>query len=159
VDGRNHNSKSINTITPQYSFMQEELLKASYIIAITLIAGFILACGIGIVMDQMNPVSTVVSVSTPVYVETPIPIETNPLTDTITYQVESMDKNNYEIKTTNGNVLYFDNYDEWDTQVIKCIYTVQITGRAGMAYLVKHPQIEVAYVAPNEKHGGMYVAS
>lgn len=139
--------------------MQQELLKASYIIAITLIASFILACGIGIMMDRMNPVSTVVSVSTPVYVETPIPIETHPLTDTITYQVESMSKNNYQVKTTKGDVLYFDNYNEWDTQVVKCVYTARVEGRAGTAYIVKHPRIEVAYVAPNEKHGGMYVAS
>ena len=141
--------------------MKDELLKASYIIAITLIAGFILACGIGIVIDRVNPpVLTVISVSTPVYVvETPIPIETHPLTDTITYQVESMNKNNYQVKTTNGDVLYFDNYNEWDTQVAKCVYTVVVTGRSGMAYIVKHPQIEVAYVAPDGHHDGMYVAS
>ena len=139
--------------------MKDELLTAAYLIAITLIMGFILTCGIGIVMDCMNSLPTVVSVSTPVYVETPIPIETNPLTYTITYQVESMDKNNYQVKTTNGDVLYFDNYDEWDTQVAKCVYTARVEGRAGMAYLVEHPQIEVAYVAPDGHHDGMYVAS
>ena len=139
--------------------MQEELLGAAYIIVIVLIACFILACGIGIVVNSITPVSTIVSVSTPVYVETPIPIETHPLTDTITYQVESMNKNNYQVKTTNGDVLYFNNYNEWDTQVVKCVYTVVVTGRSGVAFLVKHPQIEVAYVAPDGKHNGMYVAS
>ena len=140
--------------------MKAELLKASYIIVITLIAGFILACCIGVVMDRVNPISTVVSVSTPVYAETSTSIETSSTVSTITYQVESMDKNNYQVKTTNGDVLYFDNYDEWDTQVIRCVYTAVVTGRAGMAYLVEHPQIEVTYVAPNSDHEhGRYVAS
>jgi hypothetical protein len=139
--------------------MKAELLKASYIIVITLIAGFILACCIGVVMDRVNSVSTVVSVSTPVYVETSTSIETSSTVSTITYQVESMDKNNYQVKTTNGDVLYFDNYDEWDTQVAKCVYTAQVEGRAGIAYIVKHPKIEVSYVAPDGKHNGMYVAS
>jgi hypothetical protein len=139
--------------------MKQELLGAAYIIVIVLIACFILACGIGIVMDRVNPPMAVVSTYTPVYVETPIPIETHPLTDTITYQVESMSKNNHQVKTTNGDVLYFDNYNEWDTQVAKCVYTARVEGRAGTAYIVKHPRIEVAYVAPDGKHNGMYVAS
>jgi len=140
--------------------MKEELCKAAYLITITLIVACILACGIGIVIDRINPPTVIVSAPAPVYVETPIPVETSPLTDTITYQVESMNKNNYQVTTTNGDVLYFDNYYEWDTQVTKCVYTVQITGRNGMAYLVHDPQIEVAYIAPNEDHRhGKYVAS
>ncbi len=139
----------------------KELYKAAYIIVIVLMAAFILACGIGIVMDWVNPpvVSTVVSTSNPFYVETPIPVETHPLTDTITYQVESMDKVNYQVKTTNGDVLYFDNYNEWSTQVARCVYTARVVGREGIAYIVKKPRVEVAYVAPNEKHDGFYVSS
>jgi hypothetical protein len=140
--------------------MKQELFKAAYIIIIVLTMGFIIACCVGIMIDRVNPVSNTVSVSTPVYVdETTVSEETSPLTDTITYQVESMSKNNYQVVTTNGDVLYFDNYNEWDTQVKRCVYTVKVTGRAGMAYLVRHPRVEVAYVAPNEKHSGMYVAS
>ena len=137
----------------------KELYKATYIIVVALIVGFILACGIGIVIDRVNPPTVISAASTSVYFETPIPVETSPLTDTITYQVESMDKVNYQVKTTNGDVLYFNDYNEWDTQVVKCIYTAHVVGRTGIAYIVKEPRIEVAYVAPTEKHNGFYVAS
>jgi hypothetical protein len=140
--------------------MKDELLQAAYIIAITLIAGFILACGIGVVMDRLTPPVAAVSVSAPVYVETPIPVETPPLVDTITYQVDSMDKNNFRVTTTNGDVLYFDSYNEWDTQVKKCVYTAMVVGLYGNGYRVEDPQIEVAYLPSDNGRGrGRFVAS
>lgn len=142
--------------------MKDELLGAAYIVVLTLIAGFIVACGIGIVIDHSKPPIVVGSMSTPVFIETPIPIDETyqPVGSTITYQVESMDRNNYRVITTSGEVLYFDNYDEWDTQVIRCVYTAVIVGQSGGTYRVKHPRIEVAYIPADGGRGhGRYVSA
>ena len=140
--------------------MIEKLGKASYIIAVTLIASFILACGLGIVMDQLNlpVVNTVVEMPTPIPT-LPAVVETYSLPSTITYQVESVSRDNLQVFTTNGDALYFHDYYEWDTQVRKCVYTAKIVEQTGIGYIVEDPRIEEAYIPLDHGHDGMYVAS
>jgi hypothetical protein len=142
--------------------MKTELFKAAYLITITLIVAFIVACGIGIVMDRTNPpvvaVSSVVSSPALTIAPTIVP-ETYTLPSTITYQVKSVNKDNLQVLTTNGDVLYFHDYDEWSTQVKRCAYTARIVEKTGMAYLVKKPHIEVAYIPLDEGRDGMFVES
>lgn len=140
--------------------MIKELGKAAHLITITLIVAFIVACGIGIVMDRINPPVVNTVVSAPVPTIAPIATtETYSLPSTITYQVKSVNKDNLQVFTTNGDVLYFHNYDDWSTQVKRCVYTARIVEKTGMAYLAKKPRIEVAYIPLDEGRDGMYVES
>ena len=140
--------------------MKTGLFKAAYLITITLIVAFIVACGIGIVVDRANPPVVAVAATTPIPTTTlTTTTETYSLPSTITYQVKSVNKNNLQVFTTNGDVLYFRDYDEWSTQVKRCVYTARVVEKTGMAYLVKKPRIEVAYIPLDEGRDGMYVAS
>jgi hypothetical protein len=137
--------------------MKEKLLGAAYLIIITLIAGFILACGIGIVMDKMNPPHPVVvyqSVTTP----TVTPIVTASPADHpefITYTVRSTDPTNLKVVTTNGNVLYFRSHQAWHEQVKKCTYTARVENGN---VVVGYPELEEVYLPPDNGRGhGEYV--
>jgi hypothetical protein len=135
--------------------MQEELLKASYIIIITLIVGFIIACGIGIVLDRANPPAATIVVYTTVE-PTPTPtIYPSSLPSMITYTVRSVDLTNLEVVTTAGDILYFESRNVWSKQVKRCTYTATIEH----GNIVKgYPELEVAYIAPNNEHNrGKYI--
>jgi len=135
--------------------MQQEILKAAYIIIITLIMGFILACGIGIVYDHLTPRQQTIVVYKTIE-PTPTPtIYPSTLPSMITYTVESTDLTNLEVFTTAGDVLYFQSRYVWDKQVKRCTYTARVEhGNIVIGY----PELEVMYVAPNNEHKhGKYI--
>lgn len=134
--------------------MKDELLKASYIIAITLIASFILACGIGIVMDRVNPPQPVIIYQTVAPTPTPT-IYPATIPSMITYTVKSTDLANLKVFTTAGDVLYFQSRNVWDKQVKRCTYTAKVEhGNIVEGY----PELEVMYVAPNDGYRyGKYI--
>ena len=145
--------------------MITELSKAAYLTTIVLIVAFIVACLIGISVDRMNP-PVVTNVVTPPVTITPSPTptqttytETYSIPATITYQVKSVNRDALNVMTTNGEVLYFGDYDEWSTQVKRCVYTAKVIEMSGCVYLVKRPRIEVAYIPLDEGRDGMYVES
>ena len=140
--------------------MKEKLLGAAYIITITLLAGFILACGIGIVMDKMNPPQPVVvyqniDTITPTATTTPFVQEyATPLF--ITYTVRSTDPTNLKVVTTNGDVLYFKSRNAWSQQVKRCTYTARVESSNGYSYVILgYPVVEEVYLPPDsgEKYG------
>lgn len=143
--------------------MKEKLIGAAYIIAITLLAGFILACGIGIVIDKMNPpqpvvvyqnVDTITSTITPVITASPINYP-----EFITYTVRSTDPTNLKVVTTEGDVLYFKSRNAWSQQVKRCTYTVRVESSNGYSYVIRgYPVVEGVYLPPDNGHGrGEYV--
>ena len=137
--------------------MKEKLLGAAYLITITLIAGFILACIIGIAMDRVNPPQPVVvyqSVPTPTV--TPI-VTISPINypEFITYTVRSTDPINLKVVTTNGKVLYFKSHQAWHEQVKRCTYTARVENGN---VVVGYPELEEVYLPPDNGHGrGEYV--
>lgn len=143
--------------------MKEKLLGASYIIAITLLSGFILACGIGIVMDKMNPPQPVVvyqSVDTITPTVAPV-VTTSPINypEFITYTVRSTDQTNLKVTTTEGEVLYFKSRSAWSQQVKRCTYTARVESNNGYSYVIRgYPVVEEVYLPPDNGRGhGEYV--
>lgn len=137
--------------------MKEKLLGAAYIIAITLLAGFILACGIGIVMDKMNPPQPVVVYQTTTPIPTTIPIVTIPPTnypEFITYTVRSTDPINLKVLTTDGKVLYFRSHQAWHEQVKRCTYTARVENGN---VVVGYPELEVQYLPSSDGQHGRYI--
>ena len=138
--------------------MQEKLLGAAYIITITLIAGFILACGIGIVIDKMNPPQPVVIYQTTIPTPTITPVVTaSPVNypKFITYTVRSTDPINLKVVTTNGNILYFKSHQAWHEQVKRCTYTARVENGN---IVVGYPELEEVYLPPDNGRGrGKYV--
>jgi hypothetical protein len=133
--------------------MKEELLKAAYLITITLIAGFILACGIGIVMDKMNPPQPVIVYQT----TTPTPFVTvSPIDypEFIAYTVRSTDPINLKVVTTTGNVLYFKSHRAWHEQVKRCTYTARVENGN---VVVGYPELEEMYIPSSDGQHGRYI--
>jgi hypothetical protein len=145
--------------------MKEELLKATYIVVITLIVGFILACCVGIMIDHINPPQP--QTTTIYQTVAPAPQPTTTMTSIdysyipsiITYTVRSTDLTNLEVVTTSGNILYFESRGAWGEQVKRCTYTAEVERSNGYSYVIKgYPELEVAYIAPNNDHNhGKYI--
>jgi hypothetical protein len=136
--------------------MKQELLGAAYIIAITLIAGFILACIVGTAIDYTTPKQTVVvyqTVETPQPTITPTPhIQEYP--SFITYTVRSTDPTNLKVETTNGNILYFKSRGAWSQQVKRCTYTASVESSNGYSYVIRgYPELEEVYLPTGEGRG------
>ncbi len=134
--------------------LKEKLLGAAYLITITLIAGFILACGIGIVVDRTNPQTVVIyQTPTPTSTVTPVVIASHiDYPEFITYTVRSTDPTNLKVVTTRGNVLYFRSHQAWHEQVKKCTYTARVENGN---VIVGYPELEEVYLPPDngEKYG------
>jgi hypothetical protein len=134
--------------------MKEKLLGAAYLITITLIAGFILACGIGIVVDRTNPQTVVIyQTTTPTSTVAPV-VTASPIDypEFITYTVRSTDPTNLKVVTTRGDVLYFRSHQAWHEQVKRCTYTARVENGN---IIVGYPELEEVYLPPDsgEKYG------
>lgn len=145
-----------------FYFMKQELLGAAYIIAITLIAGFILACVVGTAIDYTTPKQPVVVQ----IVETPTLQPTTTVTpyiqeypSFITYTVRSVDPTNLKVVTTNGDILYFKSRGAWSQQVKRCTYTASVESSNGYSYVIRgYPIVEEVYLPPDNDRGrGEYV--
>lgn len=138
--------------------MKQELLGAAYLITITLIAGFILACGIGIVMDRMNPpqpvvVYQIVNTIAPTPITTPF-VQEYATPSFITYTVRSADPINLKVVTTDGKVLYFRSHQAWHEQVKRCTYTARVENGN---VVVGYPELEVQYLPSSDGQHGRYI--
>ncbi len=138
--------------------MKQELLGASYIIVITLIAGFILACVVGTAIDYTTPKQTVVqiietSTMQPTATVTPYIQEyATPLF--ITYTVRSTDPTNLKVVTTDDDVLYFKSRGAWSQQVKRCTYTAEVESSNGYSYVIHgYPELEEVYIPVGDGHG------
>jgi len=136
--------------------MKQELIGAAYIIIITLIAGFILACIIGTAIDYTTPRQSVVLYQT---VDTPIPTTTvspyiQEYPSFITYTVRSTDPTNLKVETTNGDFLYFKSRGAWSQQVKRCTYTAMVESSNGYSYVIRgYPELEEMYIPIGEGRG------
>jgi hypothetical protein len=135
--------------------MQEELLKATYLIIITLIAGFILACAVGTAIDYTTPRQPVVQViETPTLQPTTTPLQEYITPPFITYTVRYVDMTNLKVVTTNGDILYFKSRSAWNQQVKKCTYTAVVESSNGYSYVIRgYPEIEEVYIPLGEGRG------
>ncbi len=136
--------------------MKDELLGATYLIIITLLSGFILACVVGTAIDYTTPKQTVVQIvetSTLQPTTTVIPyIQEYP--SFITYTVRSTDPTNLKVVTTNGDILYFKSRGTWSQQVKRCTYTASVESSNGYSYVIRgYPIVEEVYLPTGEGRG------
>ena len=153
VDTKKSNKYNNN---PFY-FMKDELLGATYLIIITLLAGFILACVVGTAIDYTTPKHPVVVqiVETPTLqpTTTTTPYYNNP-PEFITYTVRSTDPANLKVVTTNGDFLYFKSRGAWSQQVKRCTYTASVESSNGYSYVIRgYPELEEMYIPTGEGRG------
>lgn len=136
--------------------MKDELLGATYLIIITLLSGFILACIVGTAIDYTTPKQSVVQI-----VEAPTVQPTTTVTpyikeypSFITYTVRSVDPTNLKVVTTNGDILYFKSRGAWSQQVKRCTYTAEVESSNGYSYVIRgYPELEEMYIPTGEGRG------
>jgi len=136
--------------------MKQELIGAAYLITITLIAGFILACVVGTAIDYTTPRQSVVQVvETPTIQPTTTPFVQEYITPSfITYTVRSVDPTNLKVVTTNGDILYFKSRGAWSQQVKRCTYTASVESGNGYSYVIRgYPELEEMYIPTGEGRG------
>ena len=66
-------------------------------------------------------------------------IPTYPSVLTYTVLSTTTASGHYQVITTAGQILYFNNYYDWNTQEPQNAYTATVTGTSGSAYLISDP--------------------
>jgi len=137
--------------------MKQELIGAAYLITITLIAGFILACIVGTAIDYTTPRQPVFQVIETSTTQQPTAIVTPYIKEYpsfITYTVRSTDPANLKVVTTNGDILYFKSRGAWSQQVKRCTYTASVESGNGYSYVIRgYPELEEMYIPTGEGRG------
>lgn len=130
-------TQQINLVSIMQKTFTIDTSSIIYGIVIAIILCCVVAATIGTIHELQTPVPASATPITPTV--TPIPTPSYP--SVLTYTVLSMttSSGHYQILTTAGNIIYCQNYYDYNLHDLQNAYTANIIGTDGSAYIISSP--------------------